>query len=66
MKIKIIRDMAAGYDRREFLLEVDDELLGVYMAEMGVDDYDQDSFNEWLERLIHYSSDGEGWKAGEE
>ena len=45
MKLKIIREMAAGYDRRELLLEVDDELLGVYMAEMNVEAYDQDSFN---------------------
>ena len=62
MKLKIIREMAAGYDRRELLLEVDDELLGIYMVEMGVEVYDQDSFNKWLEKLIHYSSDGEDWK----
>ena len=64
MKIKIIREMDAGYDRRELLLEVDDELLNVYMAAMSVEEYDQDSFNKWLEKLIHYSSDGEDWKYG--
>tara|TARA_B100000959_G_C14949777_1_gene611425 strand:+ start:988 stop:1185 length:198 start_codon:yes stop_codon:yes gene_type:complete len=62
MKLKIIREMAAGYNRRELLLEVDDELLSVYMTTMGVKEYDQESFNEWLEKLIHYSSDGEDWK----
>jgi len=62
MKIKIIREMDAGYDRRELLLEVDDELLSIYMAAMNVEEFDQDSFNLWLEGLVHYSSDGEGWK----
>ena len=62
MKIKIIREMDAGYDRRELLLEVDDELLSIYMAAMGVEELDQDSFNEWLEKLIHCSSEGEDWK----
>jgi len=54
--------MDAGYDRRELLLEVDDELLSIYMAAMGVEEFDQDSFNEWLEKLIHCSSEGEDWK----
>lgn len=62
MKLKITREIDVGYDRRELLLEVDDELLSIYMAEMDVETYDQDSFNEWLEKLIHYSSDGEDWK----
>ena len=62
MKIKIIRELDAGYDRRELLLEVDDELLSVYMAAMNVEEFDRDSFNEWLEELVHYSSDGEDWK----
>mgnify|MGYP001149898553 CR=1 FL=1 len=62
MKIRVIEELGTGYDRRELLLEVDDELLSVYMAAMNVEEFDQDSFNEWLEELVHYSSDGEGWK----
>jgi hypothetical protein len=62
MKIKIIREMDAGYDRRELLLEVDDELLSIYMAAMGVEEFDQDSFNDWLEKIVHCSSEGDNWK----
>ena len=62
MKIKVIREMDAGYDRRELLLEVDDELLSIYMAAMNVEEFDQDSFNEWLEKVVHCSLDGEDWK----
>ena len=62
MKIKIIREMSAEGDKRELLLEVDEELLNVYRAEMREDDFNQDSFNEWLERLAKNSSEGEDWK----
>ena len=62
MKIEVTRELDVGYDRRELLLEVDDELLSVYMAAMGVEEFGQGSFNDWLGRLVHYSSDGEGWK----
>ena len=62
MKIKIIREMSAEGDKRELLLEVDEELLNVYRAEMGEEDFNQDSFNKWLEKLIGYASDGEDWK----
>jgi len=62
MKIKVIREMDAGYDRRELLMEVDDEVLAVYRAAMNVEEFDQDSFNEWLEKIIHSSTDGEDWK----
>ena len=62
MKIEVIRELGIGYDRRELLLEVDDELLSIYMAAMGVEEFNQDSFNEWLEKLIHCSSEGEDWK----
>ena len=43
MKIKVIREMDAGYDRRELLMEVDDEVLAVYMTAMNVEEFDQDS-----------------------
>jgi hypothetical protein len=62
MKIEVIKEIDVGYDRRELLLEVDDELLGVYMAAMNVEEFDQDSFNEWLEKVVHCSLDGEDWK----
>ena len=65
MKIKIIREMAAENDKRELLLEVDEELLNVYRAEMREDDFAQDSFNEWLEYLVSNATDGVGWEHGE-
>ena len=62
MKIEITRELDVGYDRRELLLEVDDELLSIYMAAMGVEEFGQDSFNEWLEKIVHCSSEGDDWK----
>ena len=62
MKLKIIRELDAGYDRRELLLEVDEELLNIYRADMKVDDFDQDSFNKLLEKLVQHGTDGEDWK----
>ena len=62
MKIKVIRELGIGYDRRELLLEVDDELLNVYMVAMNVEEFDQDSFNKWLEKVVHCSSEGDDWK----
>tara|TARA_B100001105_G_C22232672_1_gene374730 strand:+ start:477 stop:671 length:195 start_codon:yes stop_codon:yes gene_type:complete len=62
MKIKVIRELGIGYDRRELLLEVDDELLNIYMTAMNVEEFDQDSFNKWLEKVVHCSSEGDDWK----
>ena len=62
MKLKIIRELEAGNDKRELLLEVDEELLNIYRVAMSVEDFDQDSFSQWLESLVHYSSEGEDWK----
>ena len=62
MRIKIIRELKAENDKRELLLEVDEELLNIYRAEMREDDFNQDSFNEWLEYLVNCYSDGEDWK----
>ena len=62
MKIEVIRELGIGYDRRELLLEVDDELLNVYMVAMNVEEFDQDSFNKWLEKVVHCSSEGDDWK----
>ena len=62
MKIKVTKEIGVGYDRRELLLEVDDELLNIYMTAMNVEEFDQDSFNEWLEKVVHCSSEGDDWK----
>ena len=62
MKIKIIRELEAKNNERELLLEVDEELLNIYRIAMDVEGFDQDSFNCWLEKLVHYSSEGEDWK----
>ena len=62
MRIEVTRELGIGYDRRELLLEVDGELLNIYMTAMDVEEFDQDSFNEWLEKVVHCSSEGDGWK----
>ena len=57
MKIKIIRELSAGDGKRELLLEIDEEFLGIYRSETG--DYDepfnQEWFNEWLEGLMKHA-----------
>ena len=62
MRFKITRELRAQGVNKELLLEVDEELLSIYRAEMEIDDFDQESFSKWLEMLVQYSSDGENWK----
>lgn len=62
MRFKITRELRAQGVNKELLLEVDEELLNIYRAEMEIDDFDQESFSKWLEMLVQYSSDGENWK----
>ena len=67
MKFKVIRDLPAKGGNRELMLEVDEEFLNVYRAEMEVEDFDQESFNKWVEILMDISlDDGEEWKYDEE
>jgi hypothetical protein len=62
LRFKITRELRAQGVNKELLLEVDEELLNIYRAEMEIDDFDQESFSKWLEMLVQYSSDGENWK----
>ena len=52
MNIKIIKEREIKGEARELLIEVDEELLDIYRSETGEDDFDQDSFNEWLQNLL--------------
>ena len=54
MRLEIIRQLPSD-DKVELLVEVDNELLEVYRSETGADDFDQDSFDSWLNSLIDYS-----------
>jgi hypothetical protein len=61
MKLDLIRQLPSKNGKVELLFEVDKELLDHYKSETGDDDFDQDSFNEWVNDLIKYSLEGEDW-----
>lgn len=61
MNIKIIKEREIKGEARELLIEVDEELLDIYRSETGEDDFDQDSFNEWLQNLLEHAIEGEDW-----
>jgi hypothetical protein len=54
MKIKVIRELEVKGNKRELLMEVDEEFLDMYRAETGETDFDQDTFNDWIEGLIDH------------
>lgn len=66
MKLKFIRQLPADDDKIELLVEVDEELLEVYRSETGEYEFDQDSFNEWLNDLLKHAIDGDNWIYEEE
>jgi hypothetical protein len=59
MKLELIRQLPHDDDTLELLFEVDQELFEVYRSETGDDEFDQDSFNEWINDLIKYAVEGE-------
>ena len=59
MKLELIRQLSHDDDTLELLFEVDQELFEVYRSETGDDEFDQDSFNEWINDLIKYAVEGE-------
>ena len=61
MNIKIIKEKEIKGEARELLIEVDEELLDIYRSETGEDDFDKDSFNEWLQNLLEHAIEGEDW-----
>ena len=67
MRLKVIRELIwTKDDRVELLLEVDEEFLDIYRFETGDEDFDQNSFNDWLKELMRYGIQGEDWTFDEE
>jgi hypothetical protein len=54
MMIKVIRELEAKDNKRELLMEVDEEFLDMYRSETGESDFDEDTFNDWIESLIEH------------
>ena len=66
MKLHLIRQLPADNNRVELLFEVDRELLELYRSETGEDEFDQESFDEWINSLIEHSIEGEDWRYSDE
>ena len=62
MKLKLIRQLPAKDDKVELLFEVDEELFEVYRSETGDDDFEQESFDEWINGLLKEAIEGENWR----
>ena len=66
MKLNLIRQLPTDDDKLELLFEVDKDLFEVYRSETGDDDFDQDSFDEWINSLIEHAIEGEDWRYSDE
>ena len=69
MKVEIIRrlDQFGGEGMCELLLQVDEEYMDMYRKETGEEDFNQESFNEWVTGQMEQRVEEEGWKLeGEE
>tara|TARA_Y100000593_G_scaffold49908_1_gene94069 strand:+ start:23819 stop:24022 length:204 start_codon:yes stop_codon:yes gene_type:complete len=62
MRLKLIRQLPAADDKVELLFEVDEELMEVYRSETGENEFEQESFDEWVNDLLKYSIEGENWR----
>jgi hypothetical protein len=64
MKVKIIRrlDQFGGEGMCELLLQVDEEYMDMYRKETGEEDFNQESFNQWMIAKMEQLVEGEGWK----
>ncbi len=62
MDIEIVRQLDAGQGVCELLLRVDQEYLDMYRREMGENDFNQESFNQWITEKMKNSLEGEEWK----
>ena len=62
MRLELIRQLPADDGKVELLFRVDKELFEVYRSETGDDDFDQDSFDEWINSLIEHAIEGEDWR----
>ena len=66
MKLELIRQLQHEDDKIELLFEVDKELFEAYRSETGDDEFDQDSFDEWINSLIAHAIEGEDWRYHDE
>ena len=64
MNVKIVRrlDQFGGDGMCELLLQVDDEYMDMYREETGEQDFNQESFNQWITEKMENSQEGEEWK----
>tara|TARA_Y100000310_G_C20604556_1_gene774826 strand:- start:905 stop:1105 length:201 start_codon:yes stop_codon:yes gene_type:complete len=62
MKLELIRQLPTDDDRIELLFKIDKELYDVYRSETGDDDFNQDSFDEWINELIKHAVEEEDWR----
>lgn len=60
MNLKIIRELKSKEGKRELLIEVDDELMDIYRSETGETDFEQETFDEWINELIKHALE-EDW-----
>ena len=64
MKVEIVRrlDQFGGEGMCELLLRVDEEYMDMYRKETGEEDFDQESFNQWMIARMEQLVEGEEWK----
>ena len=62
MDIEVVRQLDAGNGLCELLLRVDEEYLDMYREETGENDFNQESFNQWLTERMENSLEGEEWR----
>jgi len=60
VNLKIIRELKSKEGKRELLIEVDDELMDIYRSETGETDFEQETFDEWINELIKHALE-EDW-----
>ena len=66
MKLELIRQLQSDDNKIELLFEVDQELFEVYRSETGDDEFNQDSFDEWINDLLEHAIEGENWRYPDE
>lgn len=59
MRFNLLRTLDAPNNKKELLLEVDEELLNVYRRETGEKDFNQKTFDEWVSKLAEQITDDE-------
>jgi hypothetical protein len=62
MDIKIVRQLNTSRGICELLLQVDEEYLDLYRKETGEEDFNQESFDQWITQRMENSPESEDWK----